>query len=537
MLMPASSEFIDLCQAQVKILCHSLGAASAVVYLTEKLVNHKETELVPIVAFPESAMVWESANWKAFPQKGLPPEALFSVSQDLERLHHLEQVDQSEPDQRALPSDVLTPELVDNGENYDQTSAYTVVDNIYSKESYSKESYSKESLGADGRLVVPLMHEGVVMGLLVATRRDRPWKPPERAQLDQFACTLAFACVLDQRGQWLQQKLRKQRLVQARQSRIFHDLMHQFRNPLTALRTFGKLLLKRLQPEDGNHKIAAGITRESDRLQELLQQFDAALDFGDAELGEVNTLPPGLSPALLPASKGDPASVEAEAEPVDKTASDSAITLSEGELVSPEPPPRLLPSAGLGIELRVSICKVTEILEPLLISAAAVAQERQIILHANAPINLPFVWADSRALREVLSNLIDNALKYSPAGSWVWVQAGLRQQKPGGVYQGILVGDTGPGIPAEDLGLVFQRHYRGVQAQTDIPGTGLGLAIAKDLITEMKGVIEVFSPAANSGLLPVAGDELDGFDVSNLLNQPSQGQGTAFVVWLPEFAG
>ena len=526
MLMPASSEFIALCQSQVKLLCHSLGAASAVVYLTEKLVNHKETELVPIVAFPESAMVWESANWNTFPLEGLPPESLLSIPQNLDRL------EQSGSDQRALPSGALTPELLDNGENYGDTSAYTVVDSVY----------RKESLGADGRLVVPLMHEGVVMGLLVATRSDRPWKQPERSQLDQFASTLAFACVLDQRGQWLQQKLRKQRLVQARQSRIFHDLMHQFRNPLTALRTFGKLLLKRLQPEDGNHKIAAGITRESDRLKELLQQFDAALDFGDAELGEVNSLPPGLSPALLPAGKGDQTSVEAESELVDETATAPPPVRSGGESLSLEPSPRLLPSAGLGIELRLSSCQATEILEPLLISAAAVAQERQIFLHANAPVNLPPVWADARALREVLSNLIDNALKYSPAGALVWVQAGLRQRKPDGVYQGILVGDTGPGIPSQDLGLVFQRHYRGVQAQTDIPGTGLGLAIANDLIAEMRGSIQVFSPAANSGLMPAAvgeleGDELEGIEESDRPNGISQGQGTAFVVWLPEFVG
>ena len=511
MLMPASSEFIALCQSQVKLLCKSLGAASAVVYLTEKLVNHKETELVPIVAFPESAMVWESANWKTFPQQRLPPDNLPST------VENLEQLAQSASDQKALPSSALTPELVDK---YDHTSAYTVVDSVYSS------VYSKDSLGSEGRIVLPLIHEGVVMGLLVTTRSDRSWNQPERAQLDQFACTLAFACVLDQRGQWLQNKLQNKRLVQDRQSKILHDLLHQFRNPLTALRTFGKLLLKRLQPEDGNHKIATGIIRESDRLQELLQQFDAAIDFGDAELGEANTLPPGLRPALLPAGKAD-------LEPAKQLVQtgETADVISDRETPSLEQSTRLLPSAGLGIELRLSTCQVADILEPLLISASALAQERQIILQANAPVSLPPVWADARALRELLSNLIDNALKYSPAGAWVWIQTGLRQEKPEGVYQGILVGDTGPGIPSQDLAQIFQRHYRGVQAQTDIPGTGLGLAIANDLITEMHGSIQVFSPAADSGLMPAAAaDRLDE-------RGGRRGQGTAFIVWLPEFIG
>ena len=503
MLMPASSEFIALCQTQVKLLCQSLGAASAVVYLTEKLVNHKETELVPIVAFPESAMVWEPANWNTFPQQGLPPEDLSSAPENLELM------EQNALEQKALPSGALTPELVDNVDSYGHSSSYTVVDSVY----------SKESLGSAGRLVVPLIHEGVVMGLLVANRSDRAWNQRERSQLDQFACTLASACVLDQRGQWLQHRLRKNRLVQDRQSEIFHDLLHQFRNPLTALRTFGKLLLKRLQPEDGNHQIAAGITRESKRLQELLQQFDAAIDFGDAELGEANALPPGVSPALLPASK-----LHQE----NGVAAETAPMIPDGEARAREQPTRLLPSAGLGIELKLSTCKVVEILEPLLISASALAQERQIILHANTSVSLPPVWADARALREVLSNLIDNALKYSPAGAWVWVQVGLRQEKPTGVYQGILVGDTGPGIPSQDLGQIFQRHYRGVQAQTEIPGTGLGLAIAKDLITEMQGRIQVFSPAADSGLIPAGADEGDEKGLR-------RGPGTAFIVWLPEF--
>ena len=499
MLMPASSEFIALCQSQVKLLCQSLGAASAVVYLTEKLVNHKETELVPIVAFPESAMVWESANWKTFPQQGLPPKDLLSSPE------HLGQLGQNVSDQKALPSGALTPELVDD--YFDQPSAYTVVDN----------TYSKNSLGSEGRIVVPLIHEGVVMGLLVTTRTDRSWNQPERAQLDQFACTLAFACVLDQRGQWLQHKLRKKRLMQVRQSEIFHDLLHQFRNPLTALRTFGKLMLKRLQPEDGNYKIAAGITRESDRLQELLQQFDATIDFGDAELGEANTLPPGLRPALLPASE----------EQVDNLTAETAPLIAARDPSSLERSTRLLPSAGLGIGLTLATCKVMEILEPLLMSAWALAQERQIILKANAPVSLPSIWADARALREVLSNLIDNALKYSPAGASVYIQAGLQQEKPEGVYQGILVGDTGPGIPSQDREKIFQRHYRGVQENTDIPGTGLGLAIANDLITQMHGSIEVFSPAADSGLMPTAAAGLDE-------SRRSQTQGTAFIVWLPE---
>ncbi|WP_371357188.1 histidine kinase dimerization/phospho-acceptor domain-containing protein, partial [Hydrocoleum sp. CS-953] len=53
-----------------------------------------------------------------------------------------------------------------------------------------------------------------------------------------------------------------------------HNILHQLKSPLTALRTFGKLLLKRFLPEDKNWNIANSILRESDRLRELIEQID-----------------------------------------------------------------------------------------------------------------------------------------------------------------------------------------------------------------------------------------------------------------------
>ena len=86
--------------------------------------------------------------------------------------------------------------------------------------------------------------------------------------------------------------------------------------------------------------------------------------------------------------------------------------------------------------------------------------------------------------------------------------------KEQGHFQGIAIGDNGLGIPPEDLDRIFERHYRGVQSSSEIPGTGLGLAIAKDLIEQMQGEIQVFSPA------------LFGAGLTNKL-------GSTFIVWLP----
>jgi signal transduction histidine kinase len=138
---------------------------------------------------------------------------------------------------------------------------------------------------------------------------------------------------------------------------------------------------------------------------------------------------------------------------------------------------------------------VAAVLEPLLVSAKAIAQERNLELQAEIPTDLPLVQGNAKALREVLSNLIDNALKYTPAGGKIDIRVGEKRRTPQGEALAIAISDTGPGIPPQDLEHLFERHYRGVQASTAIPGSGLGLAIAKELIEQMHGEIQVFSPA------------------------------------------
>ncbi|NET51329.1 MAG: sensor histidine kinase, partial [Merismopedia sp. SIO2A8] len=89
----------------------------------------------------------------------------------------------------------------------------------------------------------------------------------------------------------------------------------------------------------------------------------------------------------------------------------------------------------------------------------------------------------------------------------------------------ITISDTGPGIPPQDLEHLFERHYRGVQASTEIPGSGLGLAIAKELIEQMHGQIEVFSPAQSIWTEYRTQSAID-------KARDYRARGTTFVVWL-----
>lgn len=431
MLLPASSEFIDLCQSQVALVTQGLGASLGAVYLTEELADTLERQLVPVVVYPEGR------TWQRPGTLSLPAGSDSSLAVPLDSGNPL----------TTMP--LLKPQQV----------------------------------------VLPLIHNDLVMGLLVVGRDDRQWQDWEQTQLEEIAHTLAIARFLDQRSQWLEHSQYHQRRLQGQQDTLA-NLLHQFRNPLTTLRTLGKLLLRRLQPEDQNRSIATSIIQESDRLQDLLRQFDQVVeDLGEAALDTDPTSLPSAPPS----------------DPVIDTFWDEQPAIKQ-----------LPPASGIlsSSDFPLTTYSIAAILQPLLASATAVAEERGLELQAAVPLDLPPVQANPQALREVCSNLIDNALKYTPSGGMIQVQLSQRSTASGASQQ-ISISNTGPGIPQQDLEHLFERHYRGVQAQTDIPGTGLGLAIAHRLMTQMGGTVQVFSPASID--LPEAA-----------------GPGVTFVITLPE---
>ncbi|MGZ3430122.1 MAG: sensor histidine kinase, partial [Polyangia bacterium] len=100
----------------------------------------------------------------------------------------------------------------------------------------------------------------------------------------------------------------------------------------------------------------------------------------------------------------------------------------------------------------------------------------------------------------ILSNLVDNAIKYTPAGGRVSVRAEAR----GGKVR-IFVEDTGPGIPKEHHQRLFERFYRGDDARSrDLGGTGLGLAIVKHLVLANGGDVSVESDVGKGSRFIVA---------------------------------
>jgi two-component system phosphate regulon sensor histidine kinase PhoR len=127
------------------------------------------------------------------------------------------------------------------------------------------------------------------------------------------------------------------------------------------------------------------------------------------------------------------------------------------------------------------------------------ARTKGIRLIADCPETLPKVLADQGQLEQVLLNLLDNAIKYTPDGGDVTIQA--RSQ---GERVLVSVSDTGIGIPSKDLPRIFERFYRVDEGRSrEQGGTGLGLAIVKHIVQLHGGEINVVSEAGKGSTFTV----------------------------------
>jgi len=119
----------------------------------------------------------------------------------------------------------------------------------------------------------------------------------------------------------------------------------------------------------------------------------------------------------------------------------------------------------------------------------AKAQAKKIALTLSPLPKLTPVFADRRNMEEVFSNLISNAISYTPEGGKVTVAAAMESG-----YLRASVSDNGIGMAPEDLGHIFNRFYRIKNDKTRfIIGTGLGLAIVKSIVEAHNGFIRVES--------------------------------------------
>lgn len=132
-------------------------------------------------------------------------------------------------------------------------------------------------------------------------------------------------------------------------------------------------------------------------------------------------------------------------------------------------------------------CAPLPVLTQAVMTMTAVASAAQVQLHSQLPPTLANVPISAEQLELVVRNLLDNAIKYTPAGGEVWLTVA---DSPEGVR--IVVRDTGIGIPVADLPHVFDRFYR-VDKARDRRGAGLGLSLVRAIMMACQGQVTVDS--------------------------------------------
>jgi len=242
-------------------------------------------------------------------------------------------------------------------------------------------------------------------------------------------------------------------------TRFVSNVSHELRTPITTIKLYAELM-KRM-PVEKWEKYLGVLAQEADRQARLVEDIlqISRIDAGRMELHH------------------------------------QAISLNELVEIAVASHQVLAGSRNLTLEYQPAEVGTLE-------NASAECSRRKL----SRAIEPPVVLADQERMIQVLNNLVENSIYYTPEGGRVMVSIGKKEIE-GHVWATATVADTGMGIPEEELPYIFERFFRGEgPQQMQTPGTGLGLAIAKEIVELHGGRVTVESQT----------------DV-----------GTAFTVWLP----
>ena len=150
-----------------------------------------------------------------------------------------------------------------------------------------------------------------------------------------------------------------------------------------------------------------------------------------------------------------------------------------------------------GVRLDKELVSPSQILAPVVEMATPLSQLKNQRLDVDIHPDLPKILVDARRLEQVLTNMVANAIKYTPTGGVI--RASVSQNSTSIKFQ---VSDNGRGIPQDDLERIFEPFYRLARESNEapVPGTGLGLALAKTLIELHGGKIWAESSPGEGGV-------------------------------------
>jgi PAS domain S-box-containing protein len=151
------------------------------------------------------------------------------------------------------------------------------------------------------------------------------------------------------------------------------------------------------------------------------------------------------------------------------------------------------------VTLRPVQSDLNALVQTLINDRRSLAEERGLLLCSDLQSDLVPVWLDESTIVQAVSNLLTNALNYTPRGGKVLV-ATVSEIVDNEPWVGFRIQDTGRGIDSKDLPHLFERFYRGKAGHdSGAPGTGLGLAIVKQVVEHHHGRIDVENSPAGHG--------------------------------------
>jgi len=276
-----------------------------------------------------------------------------------------------------------------------------------------------ERFGFRASLAVPLLREDRIIGALVVRRKSTGEFPPEVIELLKTFATQSTLAIQNARlFREIEEKGRQIEAANRHKSEFLANMSHELRTPLNAIIGFSEVLL------DPSLKVT-----EDERSQFLTD----VLGSGKHLLNLINEV---LDLAKVEAGK---------------------------------------------MELQIEPALLQDVIEAVSNTMRSLAAKKSIDLRADCDERLEPFPMDGSRVKQVLLNLVGNAIKFTPQAGKVWVQAGA---KDGTVR--VEVGDTGPGIAAEDQERIFQEFQQAGSDAGKPQGTGLGLALAKKFV-EMHG--------------------------------------------------
>jgi signal transduction histidine kinase/DNA-binding response OmpR family regulator len=286
-------------------------------------------------------------------------------------------------------------------------------------------------------VAVPMLREGRIVGAMVVRRHTAGRVPQEIYDLlETFASQSALALINAQLYRRLEQQSAALEVASQHKSEFLASMSHELRTPLNAIIGFSEVLLERMFGELNE--------RQDDYLRDiwssgkhLLELLNDILDLSKIEAGQ--------------------------------------MVLNRSEFV------------------------VRESLEYCMSMVRERAVQQRVLLNLAVDPEVGLIDADRLRFRQVVLNMLSNAVKFTPEGGRVDVSASLRGQD-----LVVLVADTGVGVPAEDHERIFDAFQQGGRSTGQVEGTGLGLTLSKRILELHGGRIWVESEAGKGSTFGIA---------------------------------